>query len=398
VPDYEISFAPSMRAVDRTEWDALAGRYGSPLLGWGFLALLEESGSIGPDTGWSPAHLLLRRKDADGAARLVAAAPFYAKSHSWGEFVFDFEFAEIARRSRASWYPKLVGMVPATPAPAWRVMVAEGEDEAALCSLALESAERAAREAGLAGIHLLWPDPAFAALPRAESWTGWEHQVFLWTDEGYGDFPGWLDSFSKNMRRNVSRERAAVRAAGVETRMVDAREAASRPGLLEAMADMYESHNDKFGPWAAKFLTRDFFLRLPEFMETGWALAAGFERGAGAAGDPLALAFLLEGKERLYGRYWGAAREVDCLHFELCYYLPIEHALAAGLGSFDPGMGSPHKARRGFRSLLSLSLHRPFDRRMAALMERVLPGINAEESASARALDGELPYKKSREA
>jgi predicted N-acyltransferase len=398
VDKLEISFVRRMADIPSAEWDALAAPYGNPLLGWGFLALLEESLSIRPETGWTPTHALARQ---DG--ELVAAAPFYVKTHSWGEFVFDFEFAEIARRAKAEWYPKLVGMVPVTPAPAWRVLVRAASrelpgEEGRISLAVIDAASRAARKAGLGGAHILWPEDETAALLRARGseWAAWDHQAFLWTDDGYGDFGGYLDSFSKNMRRNVRRERDAVAAAGVTTRFVGSREAAAKPAILAAMADLYESHNDKFGPWAAKFLERDFFLRLPEFMPEGWALSAAFESArAEAAGEPVALAFLLEGKDRLYGRFWGARREVPGLHFELCYYLPMEHALAKGIGSFDPGMGSPHKARRGFRSVMAPSFHQPFDRRLADLMNRVLPGINAEERSQAAALDEEMPFKRS---
>ncbi|HUW40258.1 MAG TPA: GNAT family N-acetyltransferase [Rectinemataceae bacterium] len=407
--DYEISFAPRMTEIDRAEWDALAERYGTPLLSWGLLALLEASGSIVPETGWTGAHLLVR---SGGNRRLVAAAPLYVKAHSWGEFVFDFEFAELAGRAGATYYPKLVGMVPATPAPCWRVMTAPGEDEAQVAALALGAAEKAAREADLGGVHLLWPDAGFAAAnlaggvrapaarPRGDArpdhaaggaapdWLRWDHQAFLWTDEGYGDFAGYLDSFSKNMRRNVRREREAVRAAGIETRMLSPSE--TGPELLELLADLYESHNARFGPWAAQFLTRDFFLRLPEFMPSGWALSAAFDRGAA---KPFALAFLFEGRDRLYGRYWGTLREEEGLHFELCYYLPLEYALERGIGSFDPGMGSPHKARRGFKSILAPSFHRVFDRRVSKMLAAYLPTLNAQEAEEAAALDLDLPYK-----
>ncbi len=271
-----------MADIPRDEWDALAADCGNPLLSWGFLALLEASGSITPETGWTGAHALARRGGA-----LVAAAPFYVKTHSWGEYVFDFEFAEIAQRAKVDWYPKLIGMVPATPAPAWKVLVLPDpqrgpEEESRLERAVLDAAAKAARDAGLAGFHVLWPDPRTAALLRnaaplvaAPSRAAeWEHQAFLWTDEDYGDFRGYLDSFSKNMRRNVGRERQAVAEAGITTRMIGPEEAGARPRLLETMADLYESHNDKFGPWAAKFLERDFFLRLPEFMPSGWPLAA----------------------------------------------------------------------------------------------------------------------------
>lgn len=419
VDDLEISFESRMADIPRAEWDRLAAPSGNPLLSWGFLALLEASGSMTPQTGWTGAHALARRGGA-----LVAAAPFYIKTHSWGEFVFDFEFAEIAQRAKAEWYPKLVGMVPATPAPAWQVLVAPeiergSEEEFRLASAVLEAAADAAREAGIAGLHVLWPEQGTASLLRGSSsapddrrpgrlaaplraapgWAEWDHQAFLWTDDGYGDFRGYLDSFSKNMRRNVGRERQAVADAGIATRMIGPEEAGAKPRLLEAMADLYESHNDKFGPWAAKFLERDFFLRLPEYMPKGWALSAAFKTraaiGSAGEGDPVALAFLLEGRDRLYGRFWGAREDVPGLHFELCYYLPIEYALSNGIASFDPGMGSPHKARRGFRSVMAPSFHMPFDRRIADFMCRVLPAVNAEERERAAALDEELPFKRS---
>ena len=408
--NYELRIAQSMTEVPREDWDGIVSGAASPLLSWGLLALLEESGSICPETGWTPAHFLLRE---NSGGRLVAAAPFYGRGDSWGEFVYDMEFARAAQRAGLRWYPKLVGMVPATPAPAWRVLVAPDMDEEYLTGIVLDAASEAARRSGMGGVHVLWPAPEAAALirkrketidnsssrpsPRAgkgkeasprAAWAEWSHQAFLWTDEGFGDFSGWLGSFSKNMRRNVLRERAALREAGVESRVIRAEEAAATPGLLGLMAELYESHNDKFGPWAAKFLTQDFFLRLPEFLPSGWALSTGL-RG----GEPIALAFLFEGGDRIYGRYYGALEEVPNLHFELCYYRPVEYALERGIASFDPGMGSPHKARRGFRSGLAPSFHRLFDPRLADFVASVLPEFNEAEAAEVAALNGELPYK-----
>ncbi len=393
MPDPVIDVARRMLDIPRQDWDALAAGAGTPLLSWGFLALLEESGSVRPETGWIPAHLLLRDRET---GRPAAAAPFYVRGDSWGEFVFDQGFARAAEQAGYRWYPKLSGVVPFTPAPAWRVLTGPGggkpdggADTASPAARLLDAAESLARDSGLAGVHVLWPDDPSAGLLRARpGWAAWEHQAFLWTDEGYGDFRGWLDSFSKNMRRNVLRERAALAASGVTTRVVGAREAAAWPGLLALMADLYEAHNDRFGPWAAKFLTRDFFLRLPEFLPEGWILGRA-ERG----GRTVGLSFLFEGRDRLYGRNYGASEEIPFLHFELCYYLPVEYALARGLRSFDPGMGGEHKARRGFRSYTTPSFHRPFARPVARFLEGILPDLGREEAVAAAALNGDLPYK-----
>ena len=395
--DYSLEILASMGEIDPAEWDALIDNASRPLLSHAFLKLLETSGSICPATGWTPAHFLLRRdrpSGPGGTGRLIAAAPFYLRDDSWGDFVFDQEFARAAEAAGRAWYPKLVGAVPVTPAPAWRVLTAPGEDGPALGELILQGARDAAKEAGLGGVHILWPAPAQAAALRKrakagpEDWVEWPHQAFLWKNRGWADFPAWLSSFSKNMRRNVLRERKALAEAGISTRVLGPAEAAARPGLIEAFSQLYESHNDKFGPWAAKFLTPDFFLGLPEAMASGWALSVGF-RGD----EVLAMAFLLEGPDRLYGRYYGAREEVPGLHFELCYYRPVEYALEKGISSFDPGMGSPHKARRGFASLLAPSFHLPLDPDLRAMMARYMPQIAQAEAAQVEELNRDLPYK-----
>jgi hypothetical protein len=289
-------------------------------------------------------------------------------------------------------------MVPATPAPAWRVLVAPDQDEAALETLVLQAAGQAARRAGLAGLHIQWPAAGLAArlagagdgagATGVAAWARWDHQVFLWEDRGYGDFDGLLAAFSKNMRRNVQRERAAVRAAGLEMRWLSAAEAAGQPGLLAEVADLYRAHNDRFGPYAARFLEPDFFLRLPEFMPGGWALGTAW-RG----GRLLAMSFFLEGGGRLYGRYYGAREDLPGLHFELCYYLPLEYALRAGIGSFDPGLGSPHKVRRGFRPRLAPSFHLAFDQSLQAAARPAFAAANRQAERAVAALAAELPYK-----
>ncbi len=388
---YEIAFIPRISDIPENEWDALSSRYGNPLLSWGYLALLEESGSICPETGWTPAHITVRR-----SGTLVAAAPLYIRTDSWGDYVFDFEFAAYADKIKAPYYPRLVGTIPATPAPAWRVLCAEGES--GLEKLCIGVAREAARNAGLAGLHFLWVDPSFLpALKEADGGSSeWRHQYFLWKNEGYRDLPDCLDSWSKNMRRNVMRERSSVRKAGIETFVISPHDCP--PRYLELMADYYEDTNAKFGPYAAKFLTRDFFLRLPDFMPAGWALSAAF---SASRAEPVALAFLLESDKTLYGRFWGKAdaelwnggAQVSGLHFEVCFYTPMEYSMAKRLSDFDPGMGSEHKARRGFRAELCSSLHLPFDRRLARVFEASMPGINAAETTMVGELNRDLPFR-----
>jgi predicted N-acyltransferase len=387
-----IKIFKSMAEVPRKEWDALAQPIGNPLLSWGFLSLLEESGSIGPETGWHPFHFALMEGGTP-----VAAAPFYAKTFWGGEFIYDFAFSEYAEKIGSKWYPKLVGMVPASPCPAWRILAKEGPDRSDPAQSLLASAREAAREAKFGGIHIQWADTdasprLVSSLPDEEgtAFRTWLHRTSLWTNRGYRDFSDFLDSMGKNMRRNVKRDRTAVAAAGIRTRAIEPEEARADPGILSSMADFYEDTNDRFGPWGAKFLTREFFARLPEFLESGWFLSAAFDAGSES---PVALAFLLEGRENIYGRYWGTSRFADGLHFELCYYLPIERAIRKGIKYFDPGYGGEHKARRGFASVLAPSYHLAFDPRMDAVLAASFPAANEEEREQAKAYDAQLPFK-----
>ncbi len=381
----------------------LAKPLGNPLLSWGFLALLEDSGSVCPQRGWLPQHLELRR---DG--RLIAAAPFYIKAHSWGEFVFDQGFAQFAEGQGLPWYPKLVGMVPLSPCPAWRILCADAEDQNELEAIVLHAALERARELGLTGLHILWPQeswrpqsiaPAFSpksgkvGAQAGMPWRSWSHQSYLWENRAWTDYPAYLASLNANARRNILREGRGLAAAGVETRIVEADEAAGRPELLQVMADFYLDTNERFGPMSARFLEPDFFRRLPEYLASGWFLSAAFPKGQPLA-RPLGLALLFEGQDRLYGRYWGREKEEKGMHFELCYNLPIRRAIERGISSFDPGMGGDHKARRGFASALTDSFHIIFNPLLDDIFRRSVAQAAFEEGAWVESLNRELPWKK----
>ncbi len=378
----QYSVVGGMAQVEQGPWDSLAVRYGSPFLLWGFLALLEASGSVAENTGWLPCHMIARR-----AGALIAAAPFYLRSHSMGDFVFDFSVAEAAESIGAKYYPKLVGTIPLTPVPVWRVMTAPGEESAASGLLEYASGFAARTKAG--GIHFLWVDPEFETFVRGGSRVEWKHQGYLWRNGGYADFSGYLSAFSKNMRRNILRERSSIAAAGIVTRIIPP--ALATPSLLGTMHRYYCNTNEKFFPWDAKYLNESFFSLLPQYLPQGWLLSAAYE---GDKAEPVALALLFDGGHKLFGRYWGCERDIDSLHFELCYYLPIEYAIQKGYAFFDPGMGGHHKARRGFESILTSSFHDVFDQRISRALGEALRGANEETCALARELDKELPFKR----
>jgi predicted N-acyltransferase len=380
-------FVESAERLPRTEWDRLARVRGADLLRWGLISSFESSGSMVPEKGWYPLHFLIER-----GGKLVACAPLYLKTHSWGEFVFDMDWAEAAENAGIAWYPKLVGMVPATPVPSWFLLTDPEEDENALIEIFLDAVSALARSEKLGGIHFLWLHPAAKALEGAlkrRGWAEWLHQAFLWENRGWSDFPGMLASFSKNMRRNVSRDRDAVAAAGVRSEFVRGTDAPTSVPAL--MGELYLDTNERYEPWSSRYLETAFFTELaarwPE--GTAYSLARGEDGGIEGA------ALFYVGENRLYGRYWGTRGETDGLHFETCYYRPMEWALASGYRSIDPGMGGDHKARRGFKAVGVPSFHYPLDERVRAAMLRILPGRNGEERRLIEAINVDLPFKRS---
>jgi len=389
--EYAIRVVGSIRAIDKPAWNRCAAA-ACPFLSWEFLALLEECGAVSQSAGWIPAHAELTRGD-----QVVAYLPLFVITGSAGTFVWDDGMEEQAQECGVRWYPKLVAAVPFTPAPVWRPLMVHEDDDDSIMAACAEAVAEIARSGGFSGAHFHWTDPAFgAALTRdtrkpgsAGGWIEWRRQVYRWDNEGYGSFADFTGSFSKNMRRNVARDQADLAGYGVSVRMVRGIDAG--PELWSLMADYYERTNDKFGPWAARFLPRRFFELARERIGHLVRFSAAYEPGADL---PVALALLFQGNGMLWGRYWGSARDLRGLHFETCYYAPVAHAIAEGLSGFDPGMGSDHKARRGFRSYLSSSFHRVFNAALRRVYASALAGASAQEAAAARELNDELPFRK----
>jgi uncharacterized protein len=375
-----IEWVSAIAQIPKDEWNALADQYDTPLLDWEWLYLLEDTDCVSKRSGWLPNHLTLR---VDG--RLIAAAPMYIKTHSVGEFVFDYAWAEVAEQLGARYYPKLVAMSPLTPAVGYRFLVDGGVDYDATVRALLEVAYQFCRTNRLGGFSILWPEPDFAEIVPAEEFTGWQHQHFLWENPGYRSFDDYLSAFNKNQRRNIRRERSSMDSHGIG---VYAAPGGSVPReYYEKMFEYYTSTNDQFGMWAARYLNREFFLRLPDIVPQRLLFSV-----AESHGSPVGMALLLHKGGRLIGRYWGAQRFIDNLHFNVCYYTPIEWAITHGARWFDPGMGSSHKIRRGFRAVSTPSLHRFTDTKMQLVMKMNIDRVNTYEQEHIAELNSMLPF------
>jgi uncharacterized protein len=382
-PQYQIAWVNTLAEIPQAAWDALALPLKTPFLEWEWLTNLETSGSATAKTGWLPNHLTLWRGQT-----LIAAAPFYVKSHSYGEFVFDQEWADVARRVGLNYYPKLLGMTPFTPAEGYRFLIAPGEDETLLTDLMVQAIDQFCQRNQISGCHFLFADPQWKADLEARGFTTWLHHSYIWQNSQFDSFDDYLGAFNANQRRNIKRERKAVDGAGLNLKVFSGEDIPE--SLFPLMHRFYNDTCEKF-MWGSKYLTQQFFRQLhPNYAHRTMFVAAFAE---GNEQKPIGMSFCLTKGDQLYGRYWGSDRDIDCLHFDACYYTPIEWAIANGIQRFDPGAGGRHKKRRGFPATPNYSLHRFYHQRFDQVFQHYIGDINAAEQAAIEQINQDLPLK-----
>lgn len=381
---YRVTWINKIAEIPQTAWDDLAIKLKTPFFEWSWLNNMETSGSTTAQTGWLPNHLVVWR-----GTDLIAMAPLYVKGHSYGEFVFDHQWADLSERLGVDYYPKLLGMSPFTPAEGYRFLIALGEDEAMLTEMMVQAIDQFCVRNQISGCNFLYVDPEWQQLMENLGFHAWKHHSYIWSNQDFANFEDYLKSFNANQRRNIKRERKAVEKAGLTFRALTG-EAIERSSL-KLMHDFYQDTCEKFGWWGSKYLTQEFFEQLYDDFRDRVVLFAAFdERHA----EPVGMSFCLNKGDRLYGRYWGSFQSIDCLHFDACYYAPIEWAIANQVQLFDPGAGGRHKKRRGFPATVNYSLHRFYPPRLAQIFAAYIHQINDMEQQEIDAINQELPFKK----
>ncbi|GAB4375526.1 MAG: GNAT family N-acetyltransferase [Spirochaetales bacterium] len=377
-----VAIHTSILEIPSGQWNALLDERDIPFLEWGWMAALESSGSICPATGWQPCHITLWDRSI-----LVGVAPFYIKFHSRGEFVFDYFWAEAASMLKRPYYPKLVGVVPATPVVGYRFLSAPGYDPAEIQGTLLDVAERVCRTEGLHGIHILFAEPGWAKTLPGAGYVSWRHHHYLWQNPGFEDFSQYLAGFTKYQRKNIRKERQEVEKAGIRIQVLSATETGR--DFFQHMFRLYTRTNDKFAPYDARYVNEEFFLKLQELFSHRIRFVEAYR----SPGSPLALALLVQKGDSLWGRYWGTYEDLKDLHFDVCYYTPIQYAIEQGIRYFDPGAGSPHKVRRGFLAHSHSSYHRLLDPVLDALFQANIDTVNRMEEETLLELNQYSPLK-----
>lgn len=379
-----IRFLSSIAKIRPETWDELALPLTTPLLEWNWLHQLEASGSIAPAAGWQPCHLTIW-----SGKRLVGAAPLYIKSHSAGEFVFDHFWSQAASQIGVGYYPKLVGMSPVTPAVGYRFLIAKDQNQKSITRFMLAAIDRFCAKHGLSGANFLFVDPAWGAELSAFGYIAWRHQSFVWKNRDYTDFDDFLKDFKTNQRRNIKRELRQMTRQGIYLEMFAGDQIPS--DFIPQMYRFYSRTNSQFGPFGCHYLTPEFFHGIYENYRKRLLFVAAFGRSRPRI--PLAMAMLLTKADRIIGRYWGSDARIKDLHFNTCYYLPIEWAIQNNIRHFDPGAGSFHKIRRGFTAVPNYSFHRFFNPRMVHLLRTHIAPINRLAQNRIDELNAHRPVK-----
>lgn len=369
----------SIHDVTATEWNALELR-GQPFLRHEFLAALEDTGCASTATGWTPSHLLLRN---DQTQALYAAMPLYLKAHSFGEFVFDFSWAEAYAQAGLNYYPKLVSAIPFTPASGPRWLIARDANQALAHTQLLHAVTELAAELNLSSAHVLFADNATQQAITSSHWLARTSCEFHWFNRGYRNMEDFFATFRADKRKKAKRERRRVAEMGIRFNTLSGAELTREQWqtVFAFSEHTFHEHGHEH------YLNAEFFYRVAQALPDQVMVKL-----AEYQGQPIAAAIFFLSDDTLFGRYWGAQANFHSLHFEACYYQGIEFCIERGLQCFEPGTQGEHKVPRGFEPTLAHSAHYLRDERFQRVLADYLQRERAAVDEYATTMREHLPF------
>ncbi|WP_262965711.1 GNAT family N-acetyltransferase [Methylobacter psychrophilus] len=354
----EVKQISSMTQVASADWNDLTG-HTYPFLRHEFLLALEKSGCVSGETGWLPAHLLVLDNH-----KLIAFMPLYLKQHSWGEYVFDHQWAQAYQQHGLDYYPKWLTAIPLTPCQGARIVSkTEEPDQLEITRTLLTFIKQLSEQRGISSWHCLFPDPQQVDLLRSLNLSIREGVQFHWFNKGYGDFNDFLQTLSASKRKMIKRERRRVSEQDVHLLRIAGPDVSD--GQWQVFFELYTMTYLKRG--SQPYLNLAFFKQIAVTMGEQLLLVLAVK------GDKIiaaALSFI--GADTLYGRYWGCFEDYNSLHFETCYYQGLDYCIEHDLKRFDSGAQGEHKIARGFEPITTYSAHWLKDARFAKAIDRFL--------------------------
>lgn len=369
-----ISLANSLHDVPASQWNALAGDY--PAARHEYLNALETTGCVGPDTGWHPHHILLRRN-----GKLAGAMPLYLKSHSRGEYVFDYAWAHAFERHGVPYYPKLVCAIPFTPVPGPRLLAHTIADKNKL----LNAAIAVTRNNEISSLHVLFPLREDLQVLEDNGLMTRSNVQFHWSNRPYASMDDFLAGMNQKNRKKIRQSRRALNNEGVEFEWLEGRDIDDN--ALNFFYRCY--HRTYIEHGNLPYLNPEFFLRLRDELPDNLVLILAHQNG-----QPVASALNLRSADRLYGRYWGSLKFISGLHFEACYLQGIEYCIARGLNVFEGGAQGEHKLARGLMPVQTYSGHWIGEPGFARAIDDFLKRENVMIDDYVDVLEGHSPFRK----
>lgn len=376
----KFAFLTSINDVPQEQWNQLTkGMY--PFLRHEFLSALENSRSVSIDSGWQPFHLTLMNAVTE---RLMAAMPLYIKTHSYGEYIFDWAWADAYRRYGMHYYPKLLCAIPFTPVTGPRILFSDNAPSESTANALRIALQEQVQRLGLSSCHILYPDEQQMVLP-ADNWLRRQNVQFQWHNRNYGDFDDFLDTFTSRKRKNLRKERQKVREQDVAVFRVSGNEITE-----QHMAIFYQCYQDTYLKRSGHkgYLNKACFMEWWQTMRNSMMLVLAQRQS-----QVIASALYFYNGNGLYGRYWGCLEDVDALHFECCYYQGIEFSIDNKLPLFNPGTQGEHKIQRGFEPIICHSSHWIEDQSFRSAIQHFTEQEKLQTLQYKNAAEGLLPFK-----
>ena len=380
---YEIKINLSINEIDKKNWDNLLQDNKNPFYDWNWLSNLENSKSVTRETGWQPLYFLAYLNE-----ELCGIAPLYLKIHSYGEFIFDQQFARLAQDLNLNYYPKLIGMSPYSPIEGYQFIYKENANKSEITKAIILRIEEFAKQNKILSCNFLYVNKEWGEHLKTYGYSDWVNTRSEWQNIGENSFEEFLLRFNSNQRKNIKKERKSIKEQMIKIDIYS--EEDLNKEIMINMHNFYEQHCLKWGVWGSKYLTQKFFKDALSNRENLLIFCASNE----STEKTIAMSMCIKNKDNLWGRYWGANDEFINLHFELCYYQPIEWAIKNKIQSFDPGAGGSHKRRRGFYAMETKSYHKWFDIRMESIINDWLLRANKQTSEDIELENKLIPFRK----
>ena len=379
---YNVEIKLRIKDIKKDAWNNLANKLNNPFYEWEWLLNLETSKSVSQQTGWQPLYFLLYLDN-----ELHGIAPLFLKNHSYGEFIFDQSFARLAQDLNLKYYPKLIGMSPYSPIEGYQFLYKEKSNKTEITKSLLNNIELFAKRNKILSCNFLYVNENWGRLLSNYNYHEWINSRSQWESIGESQFDEFLNRFNSNQRKNIKKERKSILNRNIK--IIETTGDAISERIMNNMHFFYEQHCLRWGAWGSKYLTSDFFKHSIRNRENLLIFSA-FED---SSNDPIAMSMCVKNNETLWGRYWGSSQEINNLHFELCYYKPIEWSIKNKIKYFDPGAGGQHKRRRGFLAKRANSFHRWFDENMENIIVQWLNKVNYETKIEIKTANESIPFK-----